>query len=223
MAESEIVGLEAIRSELQVLLGFSQPSLAVDVDKGIVMVSGVYYLNENDGPSQDGPLAEYQIRLELDPRFPAVEPRLYETSGAIPAGRHLNPDGTCCTCVWEEWLAATPEPTVPAYMNGPLRDYFLSQRHFALTGEWPFGEREHGLEGYLNGCAETLGVARDPKTVVQYLVFLRQGRPKGHWLCPCNSGLIVRKCHGKTIFDLSEKVPPELAARMFDRIRKMIA
>lgn len=222
MAEPEIARLDAIRSELQGLLGFSQPGLTVDVGKGIVIVSGVYYLTENDGPSPDGPLAQYQIKLELDPRFPAVEPRLYETSGTIPAGRHLNPDGTCCACVWEEWLAATPKPTFQAYLEGPLRDYFLSQRHFELTEEWPFGEREHGLEGFLNGCAEALGVEPDPKTIIDYLVFLRQGNPKGHWPCPCKSGLIIRKCHGSAIFALREKVPPELATRMFERIRKML-
>ena len=222
MAESEIALLEDIQSDLQNHLGFSQPGLAIEVDKGIVVVSGTYYLSESIGPSRDGPLAVYHIKLEIDPRYPAVEPRLYETSGAIPLGRHLNPDGTCCTCVWEEWLAETSDPSVPAYFSGPLRDYFLSQRHFELTGEWPFGEREHGLEGFLAGCAEALGVERDPNTVFDYLVFLRQGKPKGHWPCPCKSGLIIRKCHGEAIFTLREKVPPELATRMFERIRKMI-
>lgn len=222
MAEPEVIRLDAIRNELRSHLGFSQPGLNVEVDKGIVVVSGTYYLNENGSPSQDGPLAEYQIKLELDPQYPVVEPRLFETSGAVPEGRHLNPDGTCCTCVWEEWLAATPDVTVPAYMDGPLRDYFLSQRHFELTEEWPFGEREHGLEGFLDGCAEALGIEPDPKTIIEYLVFLRQGNPKGHWPCPCKSGLIIRKCHGKAIFALREKVSPELATRMFERIRKML-
>jgi len=133
MAEAVAARLDAIRVALKDHLGFSQPGLNVEIGPGIVVVSGTYYLTGDSGPSPDGPLSEYQIRLELDPRFPSVEPRLFETSGRIPVGRHLNVDGTCCTCVWEEWLATTPAPTVSAYIDGPLKDYFLSQHHFELA------------------------------------------------------------------------------------------
>lgn len=218
MAGGLTTKLDEICIALEAHLGFDQPGLKVSSRDGTVTVTGTYYLNGTGGPSSEGPLAEYEIKLELDPRYPDEEPRLYETAGRIPVGRHLNGNGTCCTGVWEEWLATNPNPSVSAYMDGPLRDYFLSQRHFELTEEWPFGEREHGIEGIIDGAAAVLGIKQDASVVISHLAFLAHRNPKGHWLCPCRSGLIVRRCHGRQVFALREKLSSALANRMLERI-----
>ena len=202
---------------------FTQPGLTICVVNGMVIAEGTYYLSGTVDSMRDGPLAEYEIKVEVYPDYPETEPRVFETNGKIPEGRHLNPDGTCCTGVWEEWLSENKPPSFKAFCDGPLRDYFLSQHHYELTGEWPFGEREHGVKGVLAGCANVLGIESDPHKVIDHLLLLQRPNFKGHWPCPCGSGQIIRQCHGRTIFEMREKVPPKMAARMLSRMRRLIS
>lgn len=210
--------LSELEHEVRDAFCFTQPCLAVRVAKDRVIAEGTYFLNGAKSSMRDGPLAEYEIRLEIYPDYPDTEPRVFETNGRIPKGRHLNPDGTCCTGVWEEWLSENQDRSFKAFCDGPLRDYFLSQRHYELTDEWPFGEREHGIEGVFAGCASVLAIEPDPHKVINHLLLLQRPNFKGHWPCPCGSGQIIRKCHGQTIFEMREKISPEMATRMLARI-----
>lgn len=211
-----------LENEVRDALCFAQPGLAVRQAEGIVVAEGTYFLSATRDSRRDGPLAQYEVRIEICAAYPDAEPKVFETAGIIPQGRHLNPDGTCCTGVWEEWLSENKDRSFRAFCEGPLRDYFLSQRHFELTGEWPFGEREHGIVGVLDGCAAVLGIEPNAEKVLDHLLLLRRKNFKGHWPCPCGSGEIIRKCHGSAIFEMREKVPPEMAERMLARMRSLL-
>lgn len=216
--------LAELKAEVSAALCFKQPALAVSIANGLVMAEGTYYLSGSGSgdAAPGGPLTEYELRIEVPSDYPSQEPRVFETGGAIPEGQHLNPNGTCCTCVWEEWLARSADHSFAAFCEGPLRDYFLSQLHFKLTGEWPFGERAHGLLGVVEGCVSVLGIESEPNKVVDYLLLLQRKEIKGHWPCPCGSGEIIRKCHGRSVFEMRAKVPPQMATRMLDRMRSLV-
>lgn len=210
--------VEALRREVERALAFEQPALEVSVEGEQVVVSGHYFLN-GDLPSPDGPIATYSIRAVFDPGFPSVEPKVYEVAGVVPKGRHVNPDGSCCTGVWEEWLVTSTDHSVAAYLAGPFRDFFLSQVHFQLHGEWPFGERSHGRAGIVEGYASVLGIPPEGRRVSAYLRGLsRPAWARGRWPCPCGSGRRVKSCHREDLTRLRHLVSPDMATRMLHRM-----
>lgn len=212
--------LDGFRQKIEHVLAFDQPALSVSVVGDQVMVAGDYFLNdEGSAPAPEGPMATFAVRVLFDAAYPSVEPLVYETGGAIPQGRHLNPNNTCCLGVWEQWLVEEADHSVSAFFAGPFRDYFLSQTHYRLHGEWPFGELPHGLDGIVVAYASVLGIEPDKKKVVEHLrVFSRPGWPRGHWPCPCGSGRCIRACHRVELANLRTAFAPHMAKRMLERI-----
>jgi hypothetical protein len=56
-------------------------------------------------------------------------------------------------------------------------------------------------------------------TLCKLLIDLVQGKVRGHWPCPCGSGLIIRKCHRAAIERLWG-VPDGILAHAVDTILK---
>jgi hypothetical protein len=50
-------------------------------------------------------------------------------------------------------------------------------------------------------------VVGDALSIGKILDIVWERRWKGHWLCPCGSGEIIRKCHGPTMRLIGERVP----------------
>lgn len=214
------VNLDMLRLEAEQALMFDQPALTVSVAGNQVVVAGDYFLNsEGSTPDPLGPIATFSVSVQFDPKFPYVEPAVRETAGKIPKGRHLNPNGTCCLGVWEQWLVEAEDKSVSAFFSRPFRDFFLSQTYFQNHDDWPFGELPHGLDGIIEAYASVLGIEPHAKEVSAYIDVLAQpGWPRGHRPCPCGSGKMIRNCHRQDLNQLREKVPYAMAKRMRDRM-----
>lgn len=207
--------------EVKAVIAFDQPKLSAVRDGPDIIVEGSLLLvDDSDSVSPKGPISEFDIRIITGDRFPDREPMVFELGGRIPrcADRHINGDGDCCVTVWENWLLGAGDTSFSAFMNGPLREYFLGQYWFERTGKWPFGQRPHGEEGLVEAFADALGISRKKEDVIYYLRLLAQPWPKGHWMCPCGSGLILRYCHKDRLKMLHGKVPPNMAKRMLRRL-----
>ena len=168
-----------------------------------------------------GPLDSYSVLIGIFSDFPATSPRVYETEGRIPRelDRHVFPsDGTCCLTVWEAWLAEVQEPTIEAFFRGPLHDFFFSQTYFDVHGEWPFGERSHGIAGVVEAFSEILGVEQDRQVVVAYLRLMCRRHLGGHAACPCGVGRRLRDCHRDQVEALRGQIPRDLAQRMLRQL-----
>lgn len=203
---------------LQADLSFIQPKLRIEPYKHDFVVGGKFVVS--DGPSEDGPLAEFDVVIFVPARFPEKEPKVWETDGKLPndIDRHTYGDTACCTCVWAEWLARNPTPTFREYLEGPVYNFFLSQLYFEACEEWPFGEREHGLDGVVQAVAKILG---QPSLTLEdsrrYLRALSAKQLKGHFDCPCGSGRRIRACHFDEISKMRARLDP-LSATRFLRV-----
>lgn len=205
-------------------ISFDQPKLLAEQSNDNIVIKGKFVLvDRNSFPDPAGPLAEYDILLEVTNRFPIDEPKLFEVGGRIPREpeRHINTDGSCCVCVWEYWLAREENPSFEAYLNGPVYSFFISQFTYEQTGQWPFGEWRHGVHGLEEAYSEILNIPCDREKVIAYLEVLSMEWPKGHLLCPCGSGKIIRECHSRDLLDLHQRLAPQLAKRMRDRLRAL--
>ncbi|TPI12217.1 SEC-C domain-containing protein [Mesorhizobium sp. B4-1-3] len=207
--------------EVKAAIAFDQPKLRATAADRRILVEGSYLVSERDVvAAPDGPIAEFNIRMELPDLYPRREPKVFEVGGRIPRNpdRHINPDGDCCVTVWENWLAASRDHSFGSFLKGPLSEYFLGQFWFEKTGKWPFGERPHGLKGLEEAYADALGIANKRESLLYHLRLLSQDWPKGHWPCPCGSGKALRRCHHQDLMAMHRRVPPDIARRMLLRL-----
>lgn len=209
--------------EVKAAIAFDQPKLRALAADQKIHIEGVYLVFEKDVISApDGPLAEFDIRMELPDLYPRREPKVFEVGGRIPREpeRHINPDGDCCVTVWENWLVTANDHSLGSFLRGPLNEYFLGQLWFEKTGRWPFGERAHGTPGLEEAYADALGIANKREDLLYYLRLLSQDWPKGHWWCPCKSGKLLRYCHHQRLLDIHRRIRPVMAQRMLRRLKQ---
>lgn len=207
--------------EVQAAIAFDQPKLSARVDGANILIEGSYLVVEGTSAAASGPITEFAIRMDVNPRYPHLEPKVFEVDGRIPRNpdRHINGDGDCCVTVWEHWLATAADHSIAGFLNGPLNEYFLGQFWFEKTGKWPFGERPHGDSGMEEAYADALGIANRREALIYHLRLLSQAWPKGHWVCPCGSGKIIRNCHREDLMSLHRRIAPHIAKRMLRRLQ----
>ena len=168
-------------------------------------------------------LDRYAVEIILLASYPDALPLVFEVDGRVPwdADHHVNREtGEACLFVPDErWKVAPPTMTFLEFLNGPVRNFFLGQSLFRRTGEWPFGQRSHGVAGIREYYSELLGTD-DVNVILRYLECLRRPTLKGHWPCPCGSGRRLRACHRVQVDDLRTKIPPVVALRSFEPLRK---
>ena len=215
MREPWHVAKPELRTEVERYLAETHPGLIARIDSaGVFSVMGSYRI-----PDVDAVHARYAIEIVFPWDYPDDVPIVREVGGRIPRSpdRHVNDDGTACVMVPEEWLVRSHDRSFPAFMAGPVRDFFIGQSLVELGEPWPFGERSHGYSGVLEAFSELLGV-QDQATMQRYLAYLEKPVIKGHWPCPCGSGEMLRRCHRDHVRDLQTKITPMVATRMIKRL-----
>lgn len=208
--------LAPLRAEIDRVIAEHQPLLRVAQGDSSIIVEGSFLLL-----SSEGPFDQWQARVEIGSDYPRTEPTVFETAGRIPRNidRHVYPStGACCIGVWEHWLATAPDSSILGFITGPVHEFFLGQWWFERERRWRFGEWSHGSRGIVEAYAEAMRVTPDLRVVVAHLELLSQEWPKGHWLCPCGSGLRVRQCHQSQIGEMHSRIAPQLARQMLSRL-----
>jgi len=85
----------------------------------------------------------------------------------------------------------------------------------ALGEDWPFGQWSHGAAGVVEYYRWLLQT-EDATTIASFLQVLAKRNMKGHWPCPCGSGLKIRRCCRDRVMDLRSKIPPPVAHKALE-------
>jgi hypothetical protein len=168
------------------------PQLGFLIRNGTVFLSGNFLLRD-DGKVVDS----FLIEIEFPFNFPKRIPVVYEIGNRIPkiADRHMYRDGRACLYLPFQLSEIFPEGSgLLDFLNGPVLSFFVSQSYYELTGEWPFGEWPHGPDAIIEYYGSVLGTS-NKNLIINYLQVISKKEIKGHWLCPCGSGKILRDCH----------------------------
>jgi hypothetical protein len=203
--------LNRLRGELE----SKYPDLRVVVDDGVVWLEGSFPL-VHEGIELD----RFQVKILIPPDFPENIPVVSETTGRIPLDPvwHIYDTGTLCVIVPEEWLLNSESGSILAFLDGPLRNYFLGHVLAEAGLGRPMGERLHGSAGLLQAYGEWVG--SNERTVIEnYLVYLSKEKIPRQWFCPCGSGQKLRRCHGEHVRNLQKKIPPRIARMALGRLR----
>jgi hypothetical protein len=196
-------------------IGGEYPDLCVMIEGGAVFARGSF-------PVVGGTdiLDRFLIEVEFPRDYPASIPILRETGGRIPwhESRHTNRDGAACPIVPEEWLIRQDRDSILAFLDGPVKNFFLGQILVEAGKPWPFGERSHGNAGLVESYGELVGTT-DPVAVRRYLDCLSKETVKGHWDCPCGSKKHLRNCHLDKVKALRKKIAPSIARSALARFQ----
>ena len=160
---------------------------------------------------QDGIITDtFSVMIVLPDNYPNSPPVAQETGGRISPDFHQYPDRTLCLGIpIEVKQRFRKEPTLMAFVERLLIPYLYSYSYFEKYGKLPFGEFAHGGKG-IREYYQYLFKTNDIYIVLELLKIMVDGSYRGHHLCPCNSGEILRKCHGPLILKLIKEYPKEI-------------
>lgn len=81
------------------------------------------------------------------------------------------------------------------WMSEFVEVYYFSYEYYERYGRFPFGERGHGSWGIMQTYQDFL-IAKDEVETHKLMCFIKNHAYRGHNLCPCGSGKLLRNCHG---------------------------
>lgn len=149
------------------------------------------------------PITEsFEIQIKIPDTYPDELPAVKETGGKIDGDyEHTFQEGALCLAVPVEMRRIfSGQPTLLGFVNNLVVPYFYGYCHWEKHGEHPFGEQKHHGAGILQYYVDRLSLS-DEATALAFLCSLYEYEYgyRGHHICPCGSGRIVRKCHGPAL------------------------
>ncbi len=82
------------------------------------------------------------------------------------------------------------------WMENYVELYFFTYEYYQRYGEFPYGERGHGIMGIIETYQDILN-AKDVVEAFQILQYIHSKEYRGHMPCPCGSGKKYKNCCGK--------------------------
>lgn len=210
--------LQDVRDALYV----DQPYLDIAIRDEAVLVEGIYLLLAKLPAYRDrGPLAEHRIKIEIPVDYPSTEPKVTMMDDSIPKREsfHCSSAGVCCVTVFETWVVTQEDPSIGVFLEGPLRNFFLSQLLRREGRDWPFDEWDHGINGWIDAVAELIG-CRPRKSEVRNVLERRRDDDTldTEAGCPCGGRGSARECCGPSIENFWTQVSAETAEAWLGRL-----
>lgn len=143
---------------------------------------------------------DYGIALELPTDYPKTPPGLFCNDPKLPVGnidRHIMADGYGCLAVPSEVrIRWPPGSSIVDFLDILVAPFLAWQAYYEQHGKAPpWGERSHSVKGIQEFYAELLDGVSESCLIGFMRLLARKNEPKGHELCPCNSGKRLRDCH----------------------------
>ncbi|MEP7342619.1 MAG: SEC-C metal-binding domain-containing protein [Acidobacteriota bacterium] len=146
-----------------------------------------------------------RTRVVFPDSYPEMEPMAFETGNLFPhiADRHFFSDGGCC--LWlpvESQWKAREAMALHGFLDHVSTFYERQLIYEASPDQrWAWGERGHGIVGYIEFVQDALG---GDAALVSNFVGLLSGREEIEPAagCPCKSGKKFKHCHAKRLVRL---------------------
>lgn len=169
---------------------------------------GTYLLRIPDSNKQ----IEYGIVLVFPNNYPKEAPLMFCNDPKLPIGdidRHIMNDGMACLGVHAEiYMRWQPSPNFVNFLEQLVAPFLAWQAYYDVYQKPPsWGERSHYGNGIIQFYAELLGRKPDPSVANFIQLLAKKDHPKGHTLCPCNSGVKLRNCHKELVDEMRKRIP----------------
>lgn len=200
---------EAVANRERNRLGTAFPTLTLDTSAAPATVTGTLNLDSGIG---------FSVNLRIPEDYPEGIPRLICLPEEIPweVDRHVLETGVACLCVASEYRLHWPRGSdLTDFLKCFVVPYFARQAYYQVHGHWPPGqERSHGAAGIIESFRDILADVGSPSVAMikRFLAMLADPQhPKGCDPCPCGSGKRLRRCHGRLVRALRNRIDPKHA------------
>lgn len=153
--------------------------------------------------------AQYDIEIDIPPRYPDVPPDVRETGGDIAGDFHTSDTGHLCLgAPVEVRRAFAQDRTLKGFMDRLVTPFLFSHKYYHLYGVMPYGELAHGYNGILDYHNDQF-CTTDDLVSLRLLNLLTRHECPSDTLCSCQSGRILGECHGPTLESLRPHQTPK--------------
>lgn len=143
----------------------------------------------------------FEIKITAN-NFPSTPPICRELSHKVFNYHKNDSDSTLCVGSPHTLCEHLKKnPSIIFYIDFFLIPYLFGYRYHQSFGFSPFGELAHGGEGLLSEYRDLFKL--NDLATCSLLTYGTQYLYRGHHLCPCGSGLYLRKCHGTNVRDIT--------------------
>lgn len=162
----------------------------------------------------------YLVQIAFPDNYPQNHPTVKEIGGRIPNNYHRNGDELCLGVPSEVYLEFAENSTLLHFIRGLLEHYLYKYSYWKKhNGKTPFDERPHGGEGVCEYYSEVFGT-KDNDAIISLLEIPMSKAYKQSMICPCGSRKKLKKCHGKIILNIQNKVPTTILDYELNQIKK---
>jgi hypothetical protein len=164
----------------------------------------------------------YLVQIAFPDNYPQNHPTVKEIGGRIPNNYHRNGDEFCLGVPSEVYLKFVENPTLLHFIRGLLEPYLYKYSYWEKhNGKTPFDERPHGGEGVCEYYSEVFGT-KDNDAIISLLEIPMSKAYKQSMICPCGSGNKLKKCCGKIILNIQNRVPTTILEYELLQIKKHV-
>ena len=186
-------GIQLIKAQLEELRR-KHPYLYIREDKDSPKISGTIFFEDN------GARCKFDIEIVFSKDYPTVIPLVRETKGDILKTYHHNGDYFCLETPFRVWEIFRQDETLLNFVDNLVIPYLAIFIHFQ-GGKVSPREHAHGAKGVLADYKKRFNID-DDLVAFKLLRILAERKYRGHALCPCGSGIKLKKCHGMAIFNI---------------------
>ena len=167
-----------------------------------VGIAGKYYLNRTyqNELYQD----EFNLVVIVDKSGQFLVPIVWLPKETIPFGfEHVYQDKTCCLGVTHELISIWgKDQTAKDFFDKIVDTFLINYLSYKNNKVCITGDRPHGKLGITDYYKKFFNVNSEQcENILRYINIKAKKKEyaKGHNQCPCESGNILRKCHGEQI------------------------
>lgn len=163
-----------------------------------VALEGIFTAHSEDGRI---PIDDYQVRITITSNHPYSFPIVEETGNKIlprNSTRHINIDGTLCLGnPVDEARVCRNGITLTWFLENILNPHLCREYVRDKTGNYPTGERSHGIEGIWESYYDIFDT-KDKSHILQEMEMIISHQNIGrNDLCYCGGGRKYKVCHAK--------------------------
>lgn len=162
---------------------------------------GTISINHIEEKSKVNLIGEFGIKIVVDKSYPEELPRVYDINDSIDKDYiHRYLDGELCLESIIRLKLFCRHHSVKEFIDLFLINYLCSYLYYKRYLIYPNGERPHDWEGEYDFLKEYFDTPIEKVPII--LIHMLKSGVKRNEVCPCGSGKVIKKCHGKKLIEL---------------------
>lgn len=182
----------------------------------ITLLGLIHIVAEIEGEIGSRIKDKYKIMIIFPDDYPNSIPIVKELGNRIRhiPYNHVNPQNAyitgslCMGTATEMHLIFNKEKNILNFLNEILIPFLYYTSYKEKHGIEPYQSRPHGEKGILDFYKEYFKM-RNINNIIKLLNYIVEHKKKNPKFCPCNSGIVTKKCH-KNMIDVLSEVPSQV-------------